>query len=202
MAYILAVHVPIAGLSLIPVLLKWPMVLMPVHVVFLELIIDPACSIAFEAEKEEKNIMDRPPRGQKEPLFSRSTVVRSLLQGSMILVILLILYGFMLQQGRSEADARAVIFAGLVLSNIGLILSNRFTSSDVIASLRSENRALWWILGSAVVLLGLVLYIPPVRSLFSFGAMQLSDLALCFGIGLISIIGCEIIKYLTRHGVR
>jgi Ca2+-transporting ATPase len=201
MAYILAVHVPIAGLSLIPVLLKWPMVLMPVHVVFLELIIDPACSIAFEAEKEEKNIMNRPPRGQKEPLFSRSTVIRSVLQGSMILVILLIVYGCMLQQGRSEQEARAVTFASLVLSNIGLILSNRFTSSNVIASLRSENKALWWILGSAIVLLGLVIYIPPVRSLFSFGPMQLSDLALCFGIGLMSIAGCELIKYLTRPRV-
>jgi Ca2+-transporting ATPase len=198
MAYILAVHVPIAGLSLIPVLLKWPMVLMPVHVVFLELIIDPACSIAFEAEKEEKNIMDRPPRGQKEPLFSRNTVIRSVMQGTLILVMLLAVYGFMLQQGRNEQDARGVIFAGLVLANIGLILSNRFSSSNVIASLRSENRALWWILGSAMVLLGLVLYIPPVRSLFNFGFMQPSDLAVCFGIGLMSIIGCEVIKLIAR----
>jgi P-type Ca2+ transporter type 2C len=201
MAYILAVHIPIAGLSLIPVLLKWPLVLMPVHVVFLELIIDPACSIAFEAEKEEKNVMNRPPRDQKEPLFSRSTVIRSVLQGSMILVILLIIYGFMLQQGRSDEEARAVTFAGLVLSNIGLILSNRFTSSNVIASLRSENKTLWWILGAAVVLLGLVLYVPPVRSLFTFGALQLSDIGLCIGIGLISIVGCEFIKYLMKPRV-
>jgi P-type Ca2+ transporter type 2C len=201
MAYILAVHVPIAGLSLIPVLLKWPLVLMPVHVVFLELIIDPACSIAFEAEKEEANVMNRPPRDQKEPLFSRSTVTRSVLQGLMILVMLLAVYGFMLQQGRSEQDSRAVTFVGLVLANIGLILSNRFSSSNVITSLLSENKALWWILGSAVILLGLVIYIPPIRSLFSFGPMQLTDLAICFGIGITSLIGCEVIKLLARPRV-
>ena len=72
--YIFAIHVPIAGMSLIPVLFKWPLMLMPVHILFLELIIDPACSTIFEAEPEEANVMNRPPRNPKEPLFSRRTV--------------------------------------------------------------------------------------------------------------------------------
>jgi Ca2+-transporting ATPase len=141
MAFILAVHVPIAGLSLIPVLLKWPLVLLPVHVVFLELIIDPTCSIAFEAEKEEANVMKRPPRGQKEPLFSKNTVITSVLQGLLILIMTLAIYGFSLQQGRSETDARTITFASLVLANIGLILSNRFRSGNVFTNMRSKNMA-------------------------------------------------------------
>jgi Ca2+-transporting ATPase len=79
--FLLAVHVPIAGLSVLPVLVGWPLILLPVHIVFLELIIDPACSIAFESEREERNIMCRPPRSVREPLFDRRTVVFSLLQG-------------------------------------------------------------------------------------------------------------------------
>jgi Ca2+-transporting ATPase len=89
MAYILAVHVPIAGLSLVPVLLKWPLVLLPVHIVFLELIIDPVCSVVFEAEREEADIMDRPPRNPKEPLFGRKTILISLLQGLSVLAVTL-----------------------------------------------------------------------------------------------------------------
>ena len=89
-AYILAIHVPIAGMSLIPVLLKWPLVLFPVHIVFLELIIDPACSIVFEAEPEEANVMNRPPRNPQEPLFSRKTLAVSMLQGVSVLLIVLL----------------------------------------------------------------------------------------------------------------
>ncbi len=92
MAYILAIHVPIAGMSLIPVLLEWPLVFFPVHVVFLELIIDPACSVAFEAEPEEANVMSRPPRDPTKPLFSRYTIGLSLLQGLSVLVIVMAVY--------------------------------------------------------------------------------------------------------------
>ena len=81
-AYIFAVHVPIAGMSLIPVLFRWPLVLLPVHIVFLELIIDPACSVVFEAEPEEADVMNRPPRRPDAPLFGQRTVILSLLQGA------------------------------------------------------------------------------------------------------------------------
>lgn len=202
MAYILAVHVPIAGLSLIPVLLKWPLVLLPVHVVFLELIIDPSCSIAFEAEKEEANTMSRPPRSQKEPLFNRSTIVTSMLQGLIVLMLCLAIYGFLLQQGRGENEARAITFVSLVLANIGLILSNRFRSVNVLVSLRSGNKSLWWILASAIVLLGIVIYVPPVRDLFRFSSMHVNDVAFCVGIGIVSVIGFEIVKYANRPKVR
>jgi Ca2+-transporting ATPase len=198
MAYILSIHVPIAGLSLIPVLLKWPMVLLPAHVVFLELIIDPACSIVFEAEKEEANIMRRPPRNQKEPLFSRNTIILSIAQGVLVLALTLAIYGFSLYLGRSEAEARTLTFTSLVLANMGLILTNRFLSRNVLTSLRIKNRSLWWILGSATVLLGLVIYVPFLSELFRFSPLSLPDLGICLAAGIFSIAGCDLIKYMVQ----
>ena len=198
MAYILSIHVPIAGLSLIPVLLKWPMVLLPAHVVFLELIIDPACSIVFEAEKEEANIMRRPPRNQQEPLFSRNTIILSIAQGMLVLMLTLAIYGFSLYHGRPEAEARTLTFTTLVLANMGLILTNRFLTRNVLTSLRVKNRSLWWILGSATVLLGLVIYVPFLSELFRFSPLSLPDIGLCLAAGVFSIAGCDLIKYLVQ----
>jgi Ca2+-transporting ATPase len=198
MAYILAVHVPIAGLSLIPVLLGWPMVLLPVHVVFLELIIDPACSIAFEAEREEPNIMDRPPRNRKEPLFSRRTIALSLLQGVAVLLVTLAIYGFTLNQGRGEFEARGLAFITLVFANLGLILSNRFWSKNIISGLRYKNKALLGIIAFNIVLLGLVIYVPFLRDLFRFGPVHPNDIALCFAGGVICVFWFEIVKFLSR----
>jgi Ca2+-transporting ATPase len=199
MSYILAVHVPIAGLSLIPVILKWPLVLLPVHVVFLELIIDPACSVAFEAEPEEADVMQRPPRHRKEPLFSRKTVAISLMQGLIVLLITLAIYGFSLKQGRGELEARTLTFTTLVIANLGLILTNRYWSSTILASLRSKNTALWLILALTLVFLGLVIYVPFLRDLFHFGMLHLNDLLLCFGAGIASILWFEAVKYFSRR---
>ena len=199
MTYILAVHVPIAGLSLIPVLLKWPLVLLPVHVVFLELIIDPACAIAFEAEPEEANVMQRPPRNQKEPLFGRKTVTVSVLQGIVVLLITLGIYGFSLQQGRGELEARTLTFTTLVLANLGLILANRSWSNTILASFRSRNRSQWIIVALALVFLGLVIFVPFLRNLFHFATLHPNDLAISLAGAIISILLFEAIKYFGRQ---
>ena len=198
MAYILAVHVPIAGLSLIPVLLGWPILLLPVHVVFLELIIDPACSIAFEAEPEEPDTMRRPPRNRKEPLFNQRTIIMSLLQGIAILLVILFIYGFTLKLGRGELEARGLAFTILVISNLALILANRFLSMNVLASLRyKKNNALLGIIAFNVLLLALVIYVPFLRELFHFGPLHLHDLALCLGVGMVCVLWVEAVKYFT-----
>jgi P-type Ca2+ transporter type 2C len=198
MAYILAVHVPIAGLSLIPVLFGWPLVLLPVHVVFLELIIDPACSIAFEAEPEEPNVMSRPPRDRKEPLFSRRTVILSLMQGMAVLAVTLAIYGFTLNQGRGELEARSLAFVTLVIANLGLIFSNRFWSKNIISSLRYKNTALLIITTATLTLLTLVIYVPFLRDLFRFGTLHPNDLAICIGAGIACILWFEAVKYFSR----
>ena len=199
MAYILAIHVPIAGMSLLPVLLKWPLVLFPVHIVFLELVIDPACSIAFEAEAEEKDIMHRPPRDPRKPLFNGSMVVLSLLQGLSVLVILLVVFLISLYRGQGVQEARALTFTTLVAANLGLILTNRSWSRTIWATLRSGNVALAWVFGGAIALLLLVLYVPFLRKLFHFTFLHPGDLLICLFAGVCSILWFEGLKAFKRR---
>ncbi len=194
MAYIVAIHVPIAGMSLIPVLLQWPLVLMPVHIVFLELIIDPACSVVFEAEKEEKGVMRRPPRDPKEPIFSRRLLLLSVLQGAVVLAVVLVVYAISLHRGQGEAEARALTFTTLIIANLALILTNRSWSRTIISSMRERNMALYWVLGGAVAFLALVLRIPALRDLFHFAPLHAMDLAICLTGGIVSILWFEGLK--------
>jgi len=199
MAYILAIHIPIAGMSLLPVLLKWPLVLFPVHIVFLELVIDPACSIAFEAEPEEKDLMHRPPRDPRKPLFNGSMVALSLLQGLSVLMILLVVFLFSLYRGQGIQEARALTFTTLVAANLSLILTNRSWSRTIWATLRSANVALGWVFGGAVVLLLLVLYVPFLRKLFHFTFLHPDDLLICFFAGVCSILWFEGLKAFKKR---
>ncbi len=201
MGYILAIHVPIAGMSLIPVLLQWPLVLLPVHVVFLELIIDPACSVVFEAEPEEADVMQRRPRDPKKPLFSRRNLALSFLQGFIVLAIVLAVYATSLYRGQGEAEARALTFTTLIVANLGLILTNRSWSRTILETLRTPNRALWWVLGGALVFLAAVLYIPFLRELFGFAYLHFIDIAICFMAGITSILWFEGLKMINgRRG--
>jgi len=198
MAYLLAIHVPIAGMTLIPVLLKWPLVLLPVHIAFLHLIIDPACSVVFEAEPEEADVMRRPPRDPRERLFSLRTLTLSFLQGLGVLVILVAIYGYSLRRGQGEGEARALAFTTLIIANLCLILTNRSWSRTVVATARSRNPALWWVVGGALIFLGLVLYVPFLQQLFLFARLHWDDLALCLGAGAISVLWFEVFKFIGR----
>ena len=191
LSYILAIHVPIAGMSLIPVLLQWPLVLLPVHVVFLELIIDPACSVVFEAEPEEEDVMLRQPRDPKKPLFSRRNVALSFLQGFVVLVIVLSVYVFSIYRGQGDAEARTLAFTTLIVANLGLILTNRSWSRTILETLESPNSALWWVVGGALIFLAAVLYIPFLRELFGFAYLHFLDIAICFMAGIASILWFE-----------
>jgi len=199
MGYILAIHVPIAGMSLIPVLLEWPLVLLPVHVVFLELIIDPACSVVFEAEPEEADVMRRPPRDPKKPLFSRRSLALSFLQGFVVLAIVLAVYAISLFRGQGEEEARALTYTTLIVANLGLILTNRSRSRTILETLSTPNRALWWVMGGALVFLTAVLYIPFLRELFGFAYLHFIDIAICFMAGITSILWFEGLKMINRH---
>jgi P-type Ca2+ transporter type 2C len=194
MAYIFAVHVPIAGMSLLPVLFNWPLVLMPVHIVFLELIIDPACSVVFEAEAEEAGLMDRPPRDLARPLFDRRTIGVSLLQGLSVLIIVLAVFAVSLYRGQGEFDARALSFTTLIIANLGLIFTNRSWSRTILDTLRSPNAALWWVAGGALFFLGAALYVPFLRGMFHFSRLHLLDISLCLAAGIVSIVWFEIFK--------
>lgn len=197
MIYILAIHVPIAGMSLLPLLFGWPLVLFPLQIVFLELIIDPSCSVVFEAEPENPNVMKRPPRPRAEPMFSLPTILLSLLQGASVLVVVLTVFLIALYRGQGELDARALAFTTLVVANLSLIFVNRSQSRLILSTLFTPNRALWWIVGGVIIALGLVLYVPSLRELFGFSVLHPIDLLICLVAGIVSILwfdGLKIIR--------
>src|SRR5262249_46713946 len=145
-AYLVAIHVPIAGLSLVPILLGWPLILLPVHIVFLELIIDPACSVVFEAEAVEPDLMRRPPRRPGRPLFTRRLLTTGLVQGAAVLLVVLPVFGVALARHQGERDARALAFTTLIVANLALIFTNRSWSRTFSESLRTPNAASRWVL--------------------------------------------------------
>jgi Ca2+-transporting ATPase len=178
MAYILAVHVPIAALALVPLLLGWPAIIGPVHIVFLEFVIDPVCSIVFEAEPAERNVMQRRPRDPREPLFSRRLILWSLLQGALVSVFVLGLHATLRHGGMAAPDTRAVSFVSLVLTNVTLIFVNRSFGNSALEAIVRPNAALWRGLAILGAALGAVLYVPVLRQLFAFGALHRGDLLL------------------------
>ena len=194
MAYILAVHVPIAGLAVVPVLFGLPLVLLPVHVAFLHLIIEPACSVVFEAEPEEPKVMQRPPRDPKAPLFGRGLVGLSLLQGTSVLAILMAVFVLALRRGNGELDARGLTFTTLVVANLALIVVNRSWRRSFVESLRVRNRALRWVVAGGLAFLLLVVYLPFLRALFRISILHLDDLALTVGAGLAGVAWFEAVK--------
>lgn len=191
--YVIAMHVPIAGLPLISIIMGWPLVLLPAHIAFMELIIDPACSVVFEAEAEEEGIMNRPPRLIKEKLFNKKLVLSGLWQGLSTLVLVSLVYVFALNI-HSEEQARALAFASLVFLNLSLILVNRSWSGSVLDFFRSPNPYLWKIAGAALVMLTAVLYVPFLEKLFRFESPDFLDLLICLFVGILNMFWLERIK--------
>ncbi|HYA21070.1 MAG TPA: cation-translocating P-type ATPase [Burkholderiales bacterium] len=196
MTYILAVHVPTAGMSLIPLLMGWPLMLFPEHIVFLEFVIDPASSIAFEAEPGERDLMRRRPRDPRAPLFSRLALIFSLLQGAGLLIIVWAIYAYSLNAGAGDNEARAFAFATIVLGNLGLILANRSHAHALLAVMRRPNAALWWIVAGTLAGLALVLFLPPLRELFRFAPLGPREIMISAGAAFMAILWFELIKRL------
>ena len=200
MGYILSIHIPIAGMSLLPVVFgHLPIVFWPIHIVFLELIIDPTCSVIFEAETEEKNIMDKPPRDIKEPLFNRKKVVISVLQGLSILLIICAVYFTAIFLKKPEGEVRALTFTTLVISNLGLILTNRSWTRSIFSMLKEKNDSLLLVLSGVAVMLSLVLLVPAVMKLFHFSALHFSDVVICFACGVASVSWFELFKFAAKQ---
>ncbi|HXP78070.1 MAG TPA: cation-translocating P-type ATPase, partial [Stellaceae bacterium] len=196
MGFVLAVHVPIAGLSLLPLLFDWPLIFAPVHIAFLELTIDPVCSVAFEAEPEERDIMRRRPRDQRAPLFSRGFLAWNLFQGACVLAVVGAFFVWLLSAGVPEPEARAATFTALVAGNLGLIVVNRSFGASLITALLRPNRVFWWMFGVIIGLLAAALFIPPARALFHFGPVHPGTIGLAIGIGIAVMLILELLKSL------
>lgn len=195
LVYTLAVHLPIAGLTLLPVAFGWPLLLLPIHIACLHLIIDPACTVVFEAEPAQPGTMQRPPRQPDAPLFDRRTWTMAIAQGMTVLLVLLGMFAFAhYGLGRPEDEARALLFTTLLLTNLVLILVNRSWQRSTWSSLRIPNPALWWVLLGGLGFIGLSLAFAPMRLLFRFAPLHPPDLLLCAAIALVCLGGFELLK--------
>ncbi|MDQ0756576.1 cation-translocating P-type ATPase [Arthrobacter sp. B3I4] len=200
LAYTIAVHVPIVGMSLLPVFVGgWPLVLLPLQIAFLELIIDPACSVVFEAEEIDPRIMDQPPRRSGQGLFSRRVLTIAVLQGLSVLAAIVGVYLWSLGAARPDDVTRSLSFATLVVGNLSLILVNRSWRLPVWRTFRERrNRTLKWVVGGAALLLVALLNIPGLRSAFNLGPLAPGDWALAVVVGVVGVAWFEIYKTVRR----
>jgi Ca2+-transporting ATPase len=200
-AFTFAVHIPIAGLSMLPLFFpEWPLLLFPVHIVFLELVIDPSCSLVFEAEEAESDVMQRPPRNPEERLFSLKSMGLALAQGGTALLACAAVY-LLARPGHGNEAARALTFAAMVVSFLAIILANRSWTLSLLGSLRNPNPALWWVLGGTSAFLALALYWPAAQRLFHFAPVHGWDLLLACTAGFGSILWFEGVKALRRRSL-
>ena len=199
MGFIVAVHVPIAGLSLLPLLFGLPILFGPVHIAFLEMVIDPVCSLVFEAETEEDDVMRRPPRAPDAPLFSRTLIVWSVLQGALAFALVAVIYLVALRRGMPDDEVRALAFFSLIMTIVGLIFVNRSFSASLLTALARPNRSLLIVLAVVPAMLALTLIWPFVAGLFRFGPLHLDDLAVSLGAGVVLLTVLECGKALWRR---
>jgi Ca2+-transporting ATPase len=194
MGFILAVHVPIAGLALLPLIFGLPIILGPVHIALLEMVIDPVCTLVFEAETEEKDIMRRPPRAPQEPLFSGRLMLWSVLQGIFAFGLVAAIYVMAFHRGMPETEARALAFFSLVTAITALIFVNRSFSASVLTAVSRPNRALKFVFLGVTTTLSLTLTWSTARNLFRFGPLHADDLALTVGAGVVVLCILEFLK--------
>jgi P-type Ca2+ transporter type 2C len=199
LGFIMAVHVPIAGLALLPLVTGLPVIFSPIHIAFLEMVIDPVCSLVFEAETDEKDVMKRPPRHPIEPLLSRPMVVWSLVQGGLALGLVAAIFLAAHMRGMPQDEARALAFFSLVTTIVALIFVNRAFSASVLDALMRFNRSLYWVLAVVAALLALTLFWPVARNLFHFGPLHLDDIAVTMGAGALTLVVLEFLKGVWRR---
>ena len=194
MRYLLAVHVPIAGVAFLPVMLGWPVLLYPVHIVFLEFVIDPACSLMFEAEPTDAAVMSRPPREPSQRLFSSQMVGVSLLLGLSVFATIFAACWWGIGYDLPGGEIRSLAFAALVCGNITMIHATRSRDRMIVQSRRSSNPVLWWITGATLIALAIALYVPPVAAVFQFAPLTPSWLAVAVAAGVGGALWYEMYK--------
>lgn len=196
--YSVAIHLPIAVLALVPIILGWPLLFFPVHIMFLELIIDPVCSLVFEAEKPAAGLMSRPPRDSRKSLLNRSNLLISFIQGLGIALAVLLVYYFAINLSWEASQIRAAAFSALIFANIFLILVNRSWSESLLATLFKPNRFLWPIVSLAVLFLFLAVYKPAVSSIFTFRAFGINHWTWILSLAILPALIFEIFKFFKR----
>ncbi len=199
MIYIAAIHVPIAGLALLPVIFGAPPVMLPLHVVLTEMVIDPICSLAFENEQEEPGIMNRPPRALDEPFVGLPQLLWGLAQGAGILAACLGVHVWALRAGFDGDTARTLVFVALTTGNLALVQVDATTELTLLRLIRPGSLASWAITAAAATALATVIAVPYLRDLFRFAVPDAAALALAIAAGLAAPLAFDFMKPLMRR---
>ena len=200
--FIFAVHIPIAGLALLPLMFGLPILLAPVHVAFLEMVIDPVSSLVFEAEGEEKNVMHRPPRDPSASLFSSDLMLWGLLQGLGALAIVIVVFWLAVSRAMPETELRAICFFALVLGVLALVMVNRSFTASLRAAFAQPSLALLAVLGFVTAVLAASLSLDSIRDIFRFGPLHKDDLIIVALSGVALLLVLEAFKLLLPRILR
>ncbi|SDC07683.1 Ca2+-transporting ATPase [Sphingomonas sp. YR710] len=202
MAFIFAVHVPIAGLALLPLVLGLPILFGPIHIALLEMVIDPVCALVFEAERDEGDLMRRKPRPPQARLFSLPMIGWSIFQGGLAFVTVGGLFVIASHRGMPEPEIRALTFFALIAAILALILVNRSFSTSIAQALGRQNRALTWVFGAILTISALILLVSPIQILLHFEQVRWIDLAVAGGAGGLLLVLLETLKALVGPALR
>lgn len=199
--YIISIHIPIVLTVFIPLALGWiyPNIFTPVHVIFLELIMGPTCSIIYENEPIETNSMLQPPRTFSNSFFNWKELTISLIQGLAITIGILLIYQYSIEQDCSLSKTRTMVFSTLVFANIFLTLVNRSFYYSIFTTIQYKNKLVWGIVLTTVILLISLIYIPFLAEFFEFKSIDINTLVICFVVGGISVLWFEILKFFRRQ---
>jgi Ca2+-transporting ATPase len=198
--YIISIHIPIVLIVFIPLAFGWlfPNIFSPVHIIFLELIMGPTCSIIYENEPIEKNTLSQQPRPAMNTFFSWNELTVSIIQGLMITAGTLAVYQYGVYEGYNESLTRTLVFATLIIANIFLTLVNRSFYYSIFTTLRYKNNLVLLIITITLALMGLLIFVPTLANFFGFAPMNISQFGICNAIGFISVIWLEVVKWWKR----
>jgi Ca2+-transporting ATPase len=197
--FIFAVHIPIAGLAVLPLLFGLPIILAPIHIAFREMVIDPVCTLVFEAEDEEKDIMDRPPRNPDERLFSPRLVGWSIAQGLVAFSAVALILWEAVSTGMPDDELRALVFFSLVIVILALIFVNRSVSTSLVGAVSRLKLPMLVVLSAVTLTLAASILLPVGQSVFRFGPLHPDDLGLALAAGAGVLILLEFMKPLWRE---
>ncbi|TDB68108.1 cation-translocating P-type ATPase [Arundinibacter roseus] len=198
--YIISIHIPIILTVFIPLVLGWiyPAIFSPAHIIFLELIMGPTCSIIYENEPMEKNTLLQKPRPPSQTFFNYQELTTSIFQGLCITAGTLLIYQLAVAQNMGETQTRTMVFATLIVSNITLTLVNRSFFYSLLTTLRYKNNLVWYMISLTLCLLFLLIYTPPLAKFFNFAPLTVSKVVSCFVVGTASVLWYELVKLYTR----
>ncbi|MGV0925162.1 cation-translocating P-type ATPase [Empedobacter tilapiae] len=199
--YIISIHIPIILIVSLPLFLGWafPQIFTPVHVIFLELVMGPTCSIVYENEPLEKNSMNEKPRPMTETFLNWKELSTSIIQGIIITLGLLFVYQYTYQLGGNEEKTRAMVFTTLIFSNVWLSLTNRSFYYSLWSSFKNKNNLMVGVTILTLLILFAILYIKPISLFFKVSSLNLKELVIAMLVAMLSVLWFEVYKWIKRR---